>query len=61
MGTEMRTSSSATGTARMCRGMKATHLEDLHQAFVHEQHAVELPRGIMSRARASLERMLEYV
>ena len=49
------------GSAKMCLGMKATHLQDLHQAFVREQHVIELPKDIMDRARTSLERMLDYV
>ena len=49
------------GTAKMCQGMKVTHLEDLHQAFMKEQYAIDIPEDIMNRARTSLERMLEYV
>ena len=45
----------------MCQGMKATHLEDLHQAFVKDQYQIEIPQDIMNRARTSLERMLTYV
>lgn len=49
------------GTGKMCRGMKVTHLEDLHQALLKERHTVELPEEIMVKARRSLERMLAYV
>ena len=49
------------GAAKMCRGMKITQLEDLYNAFVERQHPIELPEGIMSRARIALERMLRHV
>ncbi|HDQ46382.1 MAG TPA: quinolinate synthase NadA [bacterium] len=49
------------GSARMCRGMKVTRLEDLHQALVHERHPIELSDTLIQRARKSLERMLDYV
>ena len=49
------------GTAKMCQGMKRTRLEDLHQAFIKEQYAIDIPQDIMNRARTSLERMLQYV
>ena len=48
------------GVAKMCRGMKVTRLEDLHDALVKEQHAIEIPAEIMDRARAALEGMLRY-
>lgn len=49
------------GTAKMCRGMKLTRLEDLYQVFLKEQYAIEIPEEIMNRARTALERMLTYV
>ena len=49
------------GTAKMCRGMKQTRLENLYHALQKEQHTIELPEGTMGRARTSLERMLTYV
>jgi len=49
------------GTAKMCRGMKATRLEDLYQSFAKEQYGIEIPEPIMDRARTALERMLTYV
>ncbi len=49
------------GSAKMCRGMKLTRLEDLHEALATEQLEIDLPDDIISRARKSLERMLEYV
>ena len=48
------------GVAKMCRGMKVTRLEDLHDALVKEQHAIEIPAEIMDRASAALEGMLRY-
>ena len=49
------------GVAKMCRGMKATHLEDVYRSLLDEQHEIDLPEDIMNRARTSLERMLKYV
>ncbi|MBN2104591.1 quinolinate synthase NadA [bacterium] len=49
------------GTAKMCRGMKMTHLEDLYQSLLKEQFEITLPEDIMTRARGALERMLYYV
>jgi len=49
------------GTAKFCRGMKATRLEDLYQALLKEQYEIILPEEIMNRARMALERMLTYV
>jgi len=49
------------GAAKMCRGMKVTHLEDLYQSLMKEQFEIRLPENIMSRARGALERMLYYV
>jgi len=51
----------ALGSVKVCRGMKTTRLEDLHQALENNQHQIELDPVIMNRARKSLERMLEYV
>ena len=49
------------GAAKSCRGMKITHLNDLHQALVREQFEIKLPEQIMKQARGALERMLNYV
>ena len=49
------------GSAKMCRGMKATHLEDVYFALKEEQYEIDLPESVMNRARAALERMLEHV
>ncbi|MFH1940786.1 MAG: quinolinate synthase NadA [bacterium] len=48
------------GSAKMCRGMKITRLEDLHKAFLKEQHEITVSREIIHRAGTALERMLEY-
>ena len=49
------------GTAKFCRGMKATRLEDLYKALLEEQYEIILPEDIMNKARTALERMLTYV
>jgi quinolinate synthase len=49
------------GAAKMCQGMKVTRLEDVYQAFINEQHLVEVPSEIRDRARKALESMLIYV
>lgn len=49
------------GTAKFCRGMKATRLEDLYNALLKEQYEIILPEETMNRARMALERMLTYV
>ncbi|MFC1502237.1 quinolinate synthase NadA [bacterium] len=49
------------GAAKMCRGMKLTRLEDLHQALLKDQYEMSIPNSIMDRARTALERMLNYV
>jgi quinolinate synthase len=49
------------GIAKHCRGMKVTHLEDVHQSLLKNQFVIDLPEEIMDKARVSLERMLEYV
>lgn len=49
------------GTAKMCKGMKQTHLEDLHNALLKKQYPMELPVQVIDRARSALEKMLNYV
>jgi len=49
------------GTAKTCRGMKATSLHDLHMALKEQQYEINVPPKIMDRARISLERMLTYI
>jgi len=48
------------GTAKMCKGMKQTHLQDLHQALLERKYQMELPVDIMDNARSALEKMLNY-
>ena len=48
------------GSAKTCQSMKATGLEDVYEALLREQYAIEIPGEIMDRARTSLERMLTY-
>jgi quinolinate synthase len=49
------------GSAKMCRGMKVTKLEDLYQSLSKSQHVIEVDEPVMHRARHALERMLQYV
>lgn len=48
------------GTARMCPNMKRTKLENLASSLSEETAEIFLPPELMDRARAALERMLEY-
>lgn len=41
-----------------CVNMKKTHIEDLRDALLYEQHEITLDENIMDKARVSLERML---
>jgi len=41
-----------------CVNMKKTHIEDLRDALLYEQHEITLDENIMERARLTLERML---
>ena len=50
----------AAGTPRVCTQMKLTTLQDVHLSLKEYRHVVELPEETMQRARASLERMLQY-
>ena len=43
----------------LCSNMKKTHLDDVYESLVHEQHEINLDEAVMDRARRSLERMLE--
>ena len=47
--------------ALMCRNMKLTTLQDVYFSLLYERYKIELPEDIISRARKSLEKMLEYV
>ncbi|MBN1782021.1 quinolinate synthase NadA [bacterium] len=49
------------GSAKMCRGMKMTRLEDVHRSLLEEQFEIQLSPDIIGRARGALERMLYYV
>ena len=49
------------GSAKMCKGMKLTRLEDVYQALIKNQYEVALPESIMDPARIAVERMLDYV
>ncbi|MBN2415169.1 quinolinate synthase NadA [bacterium] len=48
------------GSSKVCRGMKATRLEDVHRALAREQYEITLPDTVIDRARLALERMLHY-
>ncbi len=49
------------GSAKMCRGMKVTRLEDLYQSLLKSQYPIEVDESVVQRARQALERMLQYV
>lgn len=49
------------GTAKICRTMKLTTLNDLYLALEEERYAIELPETIIESARRALEAMLKYV
>ena len=51
----------AAGTAKMCRNMKLTALNDVYFSLKEERYAIELPEGINESAQKALEAMLEYV
>lgn len=42
-----------------CTNMKKTHLSDVYEALLHEQHEINLDEEIMDKARLSLDRMLQ--
>ena len=49
------------GTAKMCRGMKITELEDVFNALHDEQYVIDVPETTIDKAKQALERMLRYV
>jgi quinolinate synthase len=49
------------GEPRICRGMKRITLEALYESLAKNQYEVDLPIGVMNRARSALEKMLNYV
>jgi quinolinate synthase len=51
----------AAGTAKLCRNMKLTALEDVLVSLREERYAIELPEDILKSARRALEAMLRYV
>ncbi len=51
----------AAGTAKMCRNMKLTTLNDVYFSLKEERYAIELPEGIIKSAKKALEAMLKYV
>ena len=51
----------AAGTAKMCRNMKLTALNDVYFSLKEERYAIELPEGINESAQKALEAMLKYV
>lgn len=51
----------AAGTAKMCRNMKLTTLNDVYFSLKEERYTIELPEGIIESAQKALEAMLKYV
>lgn len=50
----------AAGTAKMCRNMKLTTLNDVYFSLKEERYAIELSEGIIESAQKALEAMLKY-
>ncbi len=51
----------AAGTAKMCRNMKLTTLNDVYLSLKEERYAIELPEGIIKSAQKALMAMMKYV
>jgi len=51
----------AAGTAKMCRNMKLTTLNDVYLSLKEERYAIELPEGIIKSAQKALMVMMKYV
>ena len=51
----------AAGTAKMCRNMKLTTLNDVYLSLKKERYPIELPEGIINSAQKVLTAMLKYV
>ncbi len=49
------------GSARVCRNMKITTLEDVLFALREEKYKIELSDSIMRKAKTALDKMLEYI
>lgn len=50
----------AAGTAKMCRNMKLTTLNDVYSSLKDEHYAIELSEGIIKSAQKALMGMLKY-
>ncbi|MBN1894128.1 quinolinate synthase NadA [bacterium] len=48
------------GSAKACRGMKTTHIQDVVLALEKNRYAIDVPESVAARARLALERMLQY-
>lgn len=48
------------GTAKMCRNMKLTTLNDVYSSLKEERYAIELSEGIIKSAQKALMEMLKY-
>lgn len=51
----------AAGTAKMCRNMKLTTLNDVYSSLKEERYAIELSEEIIKSAQKALTAMLKYV
>ena len=51
----------AAGTAKMCRNMKLTTLNDVYFSLKEERYAIELPEGIIKSAGKTLKAMLRNI
>ncbi len=49
------------GSAKICYNMKKITLKSLKTALEEDKYEITLPEEIMTKARLSLERMLEYI
>ena len=50
----------AAGTAKMCRNMKLTTLNDVYLSLKEERYAIELPGEIIKSAQKALMAMMKY-
>jgi quinolinate synthase len=50
----------AAGTAKMCRNMKLTTLNDVYSSLKEERYAIELSEGVIKFAQKALMGMLKY-
>jgi len=48
------------GSAKVCRNMKLTRLEDVAASLREMKHEVVLPEDVMERARGPIEEMVKY-